>query len=644
MCGIAGSVCFKRNIKVDIDILERMSFVIANRGPDGQGLQILDDGRIGMVHRRLAIIDLSEEANQPMCDADGNIWVVFNGEIYNHKEIRKELNQIKQIHWKTDHSDTEVLIHSYAVWGIKCLKKFRGMFAIALWDKKRNAFYLIRDRLGIKPLYYGITDNRINFSSNVAALLEDKDQSREVDKKAIFDFLSLLAVPAPNTLFKKIKKIPAGHYIEMYPDGKISQKCYWDPCRHLSKKELSESEPAIKGKLLNRLRKSTNLRKVSDVPVGVFLSGGVDSSTNLALFSESEENVNTFTVGYKGTREYKNENKYAGEMAQYCHAIHHDEILDDESIISFLDELKNMCDDPAADPVMISQYYIAKLAIDNGIKVVQVGEGADELFAGYTYWKRHAIYEKLNFIIPETIKKRIYQAAVRKGTLSGQNIELLRRAAENEGIFWGSGAVYIEEYRKKKLFNKAFMRDIGTHKTWDNFGDVYYKCKPWMLSNTVGWMACVNFKFRLPELLLARTDKACMAVGVEGRVPFLDHKLVEWGLRIPEKLKIRKGIHKYILKETVRGLIPDNVIDRKKVGFGLPFIEWYKGRLGNIMKEKVVGFVSQSGFFDEREVRKFMDAKNSDPTGIWALFILSLWWEQYGCQSMKTLEVKRNEG
>ena len=206
MCGIAGSICIKTGTKVDRNTLDRMSASIANRGPDGQGMQILDRGRIGMVHRRLAIIDLSEAANQPMCDRNEDIWIVFNGEIYNHGEIRKELNQIKRIEWKTDHSDTEVIIHAYAVWGIKCLKKFRGMFAIALWDKKKDTVYLIRDRLGIKPLYYGMTDSRINFASSAAALLEDYDQSREIDKEAMFDFLSLLAVPAPNTLFKKIKK------------------------------------------------------------------------------------------------------------------------------------------------------------------------------------------------------------------------------------------------------------------------------------------------------------------------------------------------------------------------------------------------------------------------------------------------------
>ena len=232
----------------------------------------------------------------------------------------------------------------------------------------------------------------------------------------------------------------------------------------------------------------------------------------------------------------------------------------------------------------------------------------------------------------------IYKEVVGKGRLTGQNAELLRRAAENEGIFWGSGAVYIGEDRKKELFCKDFMRDIGSHKTWNNFENVYHKCKPKMLSNTDGWMACVNFDFRLPELLLARTDRACMAVGLEGRVPFLDHKLVEWGLRIPEKLKIRKGVHKYILKEAVKGIIPDEVIERKKTGFGLPFIEWYKGRLGSIMREKVMHFAAQSGFFVESEVQKFLQEKNNDSIGIWALFILSLWWEKYGCQSMKMAE------
>ena len=635
MCGIAG--CFRtgNRDKVNMELLRRMSSKIAHRGPDGEGYQILNDGNIGMAHRRLAIIDLTPEANQPMCDNEGSIWVVFNGEIYNHANLKNKLNRKEKISWKTDHSDTEVIIYAYKHWGIKCIRHFRGMFAFALWDSREEKLYLVRDRLGIKPLYYGITVSGVNFASNVAALLEDDMQDKVIDEKSVFDFLSLLAVPAPNTLFKKIKKVQAGHYLEICEKREIKDHTYWDPCDYLRHSNLKDGIKTVKDDLLKKLKVATELRKISDVPIGVFLSGGVDSSTNLALFSRNEKEVNTFTVGYKKTRTYKNENKYARDMAEYCHAVHHDSILGEEDIMEFMELFKKICDDPVADPVIISQYYIARLAIKNGIKVVQVGEGADELFAGYTYWKKQAAYEKINTLIPRKIKKKMYSIALKKNNISQANKEFLRRAAEGEGIFWGSGTVYVSEERKKILFNRQFLQKVGNHKTWDNFMDVYMKCKSRMLKDTVGWMACVNFQFRLPELLLARTDKACMAVGLEARVPFLDHKMVEWGLSVPEKMKIKGDCHKYVLKEAVRGIIPDEVIDRKKVGFGLPYMDWYKGTLGRLMNEKVDRFVLDSGFFDRNEVRRFMRDKDVDPIGIWALFVLSLWWEEYGSVSKK---------
>ena len=630
MCGIAGSIGLGKKTTVKREILLKMSMAIADRGPDGEGLRIFEDECVGLVHRRLAIIDLSEAANQPMCNDNESIWIVYNGEIYNHEDIRNELNKTTDIKWRTDHSDTEVIIRSYEKWGIKCINRFRGMFAFVLWDRNVDKFYFVRDRVGIKPLYYGLLGNKINFASNVSALLEDNEQKREVDKTAVYDYISLLAVPAPKTLFKYIKKVKAGHYIEVSKDGIMKDVCYWEPSKFVNREPVKTNFGATKKKLLKELRCSTQLRKVSDVPVGVFLSGGVDSSTNLALFSENEKEVNTFTVGYKGTHYYKNENKYAKEMANYCNAIHHDEILGDEDIINFIGKLSSLCDDPVADPVIISQFFIAKLAIDNGIKVVQVGEGADELFAGYSYWNQQAMYERMNAILPRSLKKYVYKIACRNKNHNTYNMELLRRAAEDEGIFWGSGAVYINEERKKQLFSKSFLKEIGDHRTWDNFTEIYNKCKNRIITNTVGWMACVNFEFRLPELLLARTDKSSMAVGLEGRVPFLDHRLVEWGLRIPQNMKIRKGIHKFILKETVRGIVPDSVIDRKKVGFGLPYAEWYKGKLGSIMKEKVDSFVCESGYFEKKEASKFMNDNQNDPIGIWALFILALWWERYG--------------
>ena len=521
MCGIAGSISFDNNKKINKTVLTKMADAMAERGPDGSGVCVLNNERVGLGHRRLAIIDLSKQADQPMSNADDSIHIVFNGEIYNYQEIKEEINKIRNVKWKTDHSDTEVIIHAYEIWGIQCIKKFRGMFAFALWDEKKEKMWLVRDRLGIKPLYYGILRGKLNFASNVRALLEDWEQDKTVNKKAVYDFLSLLAVPAPNTLFKNIKKLPAGHYLEITLNGEINTTCYWDICKYANMKKLKESEDRIKTGLLDKLKDSVKIRKAADVPVGVFLSGGIDSSTNLALFSEDSQEVHTFTAGYKGMRHYKNENSYAKSVADYCRAVHHDQMLDDTDVIEFVDTLKKLSDDPIADPVIVSQYYIAKQARENGIKVVQVGEGSDELFAGYTYWSKLARYEKLNVMIPQKIKKMIYTNIKKYHfNISEYQEELLRRAAEGEPVFWGFGTVYIGEDRKRRLYKKEFLNEIGNHTTGEAFLESYRKCKKNMLRETVGWMGCVNMRFRLPEFLLARTDRACMAVGVEGRVPF----------------------------------------------------------------------------------------------------------------------------
>lgn len=629
MCGIAGSISLNGKKKVNRAVLQEMSDAMKERGPDGEGISIVFNGRVGLVHRRLAIVDLSREADQPMSSQNDDIHLVFNGEIYNHQELREQINKIHKVEWKTDHSDTEVIIHAYEVWGIRCIKKFRGMFAFALWDQKREKLWLVRDRLGIKPLYYSRLDGKLNFASSVRAMLKDKEQDRTIDKKAVFDFLSLLAVPAPNTLFRNIKKVPAGNCLEISADGKIKKYCYWNICKYARAGKMKKNETDISEELLDLLRDSTETRKMADVPVGVFLSGGIDSSTNLALFSSNTPDVRTFTAGYTGTRNYKNENDYAGYMAGYCNAIHHDRIIGEKDVLQFIDILKKMSDDPIADPVVVSQYYIARLARENGIKVVQVGEGSDELFAGYTYWHRQAQLEKLNYIIPGGLKKLLYDRIRKHCDVSESTEELLRRGADGEATFWGSGVIYIGENRKKKLFSKEFMEEVGEHRTWDNFSETYKKCGAAVLKETTGWMGCVNMVFRLPELLLARTDRSCMAVGVEGRVPFLDHQLVEWGMRIPGKYKIRKGSHKHILKAAVKNILPESIINREKEGFGLPFTEWYDGELGRVIKQNIDYFVHGSGFFVEREVRKFMRDRTTNPTTIWALFVLSLWWQEY---------------
>lgn len=629
MCGIAGSVSFLKNRKVSETVLQSMADEMISRGPDGSGIALIHDGRVGLAHRRLAIVDLSEQANQPMSNANNNIYITFNGEIYNHMELRREINQSGKTVWKTDHSDTETILHAYELWGIKCIKKLRGMFAFALWDGCRQKLWLVRDRLGIKPLYFSISEERINFASSVRALLADEAQDRTVDKKAVYDFLSLLAVPAPNTLFKFIKKLPAGTCMEVDLNGKLRKYRYWDIADYAKQEKRHDKEEDVRDRLLRLLRESAQIRKMGDVPVGVQLSGGIDSSTNLALVSENDEDVNSFTVGYRGTHIYENENRFARQMADLCAANYHEILIGEEDVMDVLDILKELSDDPVADPVMVSQYYIAKLAIDNGIKVVQCGEGADELFAGYTHWHDQAVYERINHLLPLTVKKKLYRRAVDSSRYSENQLELFRRAAEGEPLFWGAGGVYIAESRKKRLFKDSFLKEIAGHKTWDNFRNIYKKCQPIIVKDPLAWMAAVNMVFRLPDLLLARTDRACMAVSVEGRVPFLDHKLVEWGMGIPGKYKIRNKDHKHILKEAVGGILPDEIIDRKKEGFALPFGELSKGRISNMISTNIQTFVDESDFFNAAEIRKLISESRGDSYIVWALFTLSLWWQEY---------------
>ncbi len=639
MCGIAGSISFDRNGKVNKEMLLNMSREMVSRGPDGGNIEILHDGRVGLAHRRLAIVDLSMQASQPMANEDKTVYIVFNGEIYNHMELRKEIDQINKKVWLTDHSDTEVIIHAYELWGIKCLKKLRGMFAFALWDEKMERLWLVRDRLGIKPLYFGISNKRINFASNLKALLADKEQDKSIDKCAVYDFLSLLAVPAPNTLFKNIKKLPAGTCMEIRSDGKVKKYRYWDICCYAKKRKLRDSEGEIKEKLRKLLRESAQLRKMGDVPVGVQLSGGIDSGTNLALVSENDKNVNTFTVGYKDTHTYKNENKYARTIADFCNADYHEIMIGEQAVTDFIESLGEMCDDPVADPVMVSQYYIAKLAVDSGIKVVQCGEGSDELFAGYTHWHDQAKYERLNHLLPGIIKNAAYKYVLNLGIYSENILEMFRRGAEGEALFWGAGSVYLSESEKDRLFAVSFKKDMGDHKTWDNFRSTHRKCRSIIIRDPLAWMAAVNMIFRLPDLLLARTDKACMAVSVEGRVPFLDHKLVEWGMTIPSRYKIKGKNHKYILKQAVRGIIPDEIIDREKEGFALPFWEFKNGTLDQCMKDNIEYFVKNSGFFNTYEIKKFVRKNKGGSYALWALFMLSLWWQKYALQEYQSKEI-----
>ena len=614
---------------VDPGLVTRMRDTMAHRGPDGAETWVSPDGRIGLGFRRLAIIDLSSAANQPMANADGSIHLIFNGEIYNHAEIRRELEAIGGYAWRTDHADSEVIVHAYEQWGIDCLERFRGMFAIALWDARNRALWLVRDRIGIKPLYYTFRDGQLAFASEIKALLANPEQPRVVDEEAFFHYLSFLTTPAPSTLFKGISKLPGGTWLRINESGAIEERRWWDvwdhtqPLRGVSRAEIAE-------RVLGELRASVQLRKVSDRPVGVFLSGGLDSSTNAALFSEGETApVKTFSIGYQGEHQtYQNELHHARRMAAEVGAEHHELILTQDDVIDFLPRMVELQDEPIADPVCVPVYYVSKLARENGIVVAQVGEGADELFWGYPAWKRALQLQSADDLpVPRPLKRLGLAGLRRAGRDRGMRFEWLRRGAAGLPVFWG-GAEAFTQREKELLLSPRLRAAFAGRTSWEALEPIRkrFDAGAWDRS-ALNWMTYLDLNLRLPELLLMRVDKMSMGVSLEGRVPYLDHRFVELAMSIPASVKTEGGTLKGVLKQAVRGVIPDELIDRPKQGFGVPVHEWFFDRLGTKIRADLESFCADTDFLDAGGVRAMLDAGHGAQA--WYLHNFAMWWQEY---------------
>jgi len=636
MCGIVGTLSFDSSrFAVTQSYIVGMRDTMIHRGPDGAGVWISPDEKIGLGHRRLSIIDLSAKANQPMCNEDGSIWVVFNGEIYNHAEIRRELERMGGHTWKTDHSDTEVILHAFEQWGIDCIERFRGMFAIALWDSRKRELWLIRDRIGVKPLYYSIHHGRIVFASEIKALLKDPEQERRINEEGFFDFLSFLTVPAPDTLFGGIHKLPGGTWLRLQADGRMDEHRYWDVWDH-AQPLIGISENEIAERLLEELRTAVKLRKVSDVPVGVFLSGGIDSSTNTALFSEGETGqVKTFSIGYDGHYDsYQNELHYARLVADRFGTEHHEKLLTMEDLIAFLPEMVKLQDEPIADPVCVPVYYVSKLARENGVIVCQVGEGADELFWGYPSWKKQLALQNYDeWRVPRVLKRAGLKMLALAGQDRGFPYEWLRRGSLGQPIFWGGAEAYTQ-VQKEHLLSPRLRKRFDGGTSWEALVPIRdrFEEKAWDRSH-LNWMTYVDLNLRLPELLLMRVDKMCMGVSLEGRVPFLDHKFVELAMSIPAEVKTRNGNLKHILKKAVHGLIPDQIIDRKKQGFGVPVQEWFFDRMGDVATGKIKRFCQETDLLEWTRVEQLLLSKKRAST--WPLFNAALWWETFIADEMR---------
>ena len=627
MCGINGALTFSgAAFEITPSYLTCMRDAMMHRGPDGSGLWIDAEHRIGLGHRRLSIIDLSPAARQPMTNEDESLWLTYNGEIYNHTALRTELDRTGRHRWRTDHSDTEVILHAFEEWGIDCLSRFRGMFAFALWDTRRRHLWLVRDRIGIKPLYYSIHHGRLTFASEIKSLLKDPEQPRAIDETALFHYLSFLTTPGPETLFDGIKKMPPGTWMRVDADGALTSQQYWDVWDDVPSTS-QEGEDVLAERVLAELRTAVSLRKVSDVPVGVFLSGGIDSTTNAVLFSEGEQSaVKTFSVGYSGAyRTYANEVGFAREVASGVGADHYEYLIGEQEIVDFLPRMVHLQDEPIGDPVCVPLFYVARLARQHGVVVCQLGEGADELFIGYPNWLEALKRQQWNdWPVPAALKRAGCAALAALGYDRTVHLEWLRRGANGQPLFW-SGAEAFTHLEKRRLLGRRVRQSLGNLTSWDAIRPIRERFEARVPEPThLNWMSYVDLKLRLPELLLMRVDKMTMGVSLEARVPFLDHRFVALALSIPSALKTKNRTLKYMLKRAVRGLVPDRVLARPKQGFGVPVSELFEGPLQAVAVSALDEFCDETGLLNAREVGAVL--RYADGAKRWYLMNLALWW------------------
>jgi asparagine synthase (glutamine-hydrolysing) len=615
MCGITG---FVLNNHVDFDAKEtllKMADLMKHRGPDESGYY--EGDKVYLAHRRLSIIDL-KSGQQPMFAANNKLVIVYNGEIYNFREIRKELEGLKY-HFETN-SDTEVLLKAYEEWEEKCLLKFIGMFAFAIYDERKDLVFLARDRLGIKPFYYAHNNKAFVFASEIKPLLLSKLVEVGVDQACIDHFITLGYVPGNKTMFKGIEKLKPGHYAKL-KNGKISIKRYWSlgnvPSFSGNFEEACEM-------LVDLLRDSISLRLISDVPVGVFLSGGLDSASVVATICEKiGRSINTFSIGYEDFPEVS-ELDNARIIAQKYNTIHHERILRHRDFFESMDHFLNYTEEPLVESAAIALMQLSKFAREHAT-VLLSGEGADEVFAGYPIYQLMPITDKLRHIFPRPVV-----SALRLIARAEKHLKYLDWIGTPLGNKYKGVSNDVTPSIKNKLYQKDFLRCYGgeTENLFQNvFGEITQ-------STNLQRMQYVDLKTWLPDDLLLKADKMTMAVSIELRVPFLDHRMVEFGYSLPDKFKINKNQRKYLLKKVMENMLPHKIIFQKKKGFPVPISQWFRQDLHSKIKEILLDCRSiQRGYFKPAYIEGILDKHKSGKEDmsrrIFSLLVLELWHQKF---------------
>ena len=625
MCGIAGFYC-KKNHKTDLDQLKKMTRTLVYRGPDEEGYYQNDDQCVGFGHRRLSIIDLAT-GQQPLCNEDGTVWITFNGEVYNFHALIEELER-KGHRFKTK-SDTEAIVHAWEEWGTESVKKFRGMFAFAIWDENKKQLFLARDRVGKKPLYYLDDPGRFIFGSEIKAILAVPEVSRKIDYTSLVDYLSLLYVPAPKTIFKSIKKLPAGHWALVTADS-IQVTSYWDLPFY---PDMTLSESRIQEELINILNEATRIRMISEVPLGAFLSGGVDSSGVVALMAaNSREPVKTNSISFSVAK--YNEAGFARQVAELFHTDHNEFHVTPEAV-SIIEKLAWHYDEPFADSSAVPTYYVSETARKN-VTVSLSGDGGDENFAGY---RRYYFDMRENFIrnlVPEGLRRAVFGTVGRLYPKADYLPQVFRGKAFISNVardpvdayYFSVSSMYGEE--KRKLLHPDILKEIGDYRTRDLFYDIYRKAPA---VDHLSKIQYLDIKTYLCDDILTKVDRASMAVSLEVRCPILDHVFMEYAAKIPSKYKLVGKDGKHIFKKALKKFLPDDILYRKKMGFGVPVEEWLRKDLKDYGGNFVLTGDASRAYFQEGMLKKLWNEHQSGlrnrSTELWIIMMLNLWYRNF---------------
>ena len=615
MCGIGGFILNDSPSETKKDVLIRMCDLMAHRGPDDSGYYFKDNVALG--HRRLSIIDLST-GQQPMCSDDRKIWIVFNGEIYNFLDIRKTLES-KGFKFKTN-SDTEVLIKAYQCYGLEMLAHINGMFAFAIWDEEKKRLFAARDRLGKKPFYFFNGDPGFIFASELKSVIVNKNVPREIDPEAIDKYFSYGYIPSPHTIFKNIYKLRPGHFL-IYQNNEVTVSQYWDVV--YNPQDTKQSEDDYVDELHEILTDSVRSRLISDVPLGAFLSGGLDSSTIVAIMSGISNNgIKTFTINFE--EKVYSEIEDARIVARHFDTDHREYTVVSEAM-KIIPDLVSHFDEPFADSSAIPTYYVSKMARQD-VTVILSGDGGDEMFAGYVRYMIRDRYEQYKKI-PAALRQYLLGPVARTLPLNFKGKYFLMELSELEKI-QRFEQISLFPQIKNYIFSNSFKREL-VNLNAPNSCYQYWENKPG--SPRLSEMQYFDTKLYLPDDILVKVDRMSMAHSLETRAPLLDYRIAEFAGRIPPDLQMKDGKGKYILRKLAQRILPNEILEKRKQGFGVPVREWFRNEMFDKTKEILSSerFKSRP-YFNHKNVNRILDehrkGKRDYSTWIWSLLMFELWY------------------